>query len=319
MAKDNISDKRALDLIERAFEIEKIDARESGQIGYVPRLLVQTCLPYRDAKTQMYQRQNGDVRLTLMSPNGVPYGSIPRFLVSYIATEAVRNGSPEIGLGHSQADFLKMLGMNTAGGAQKARLKNQATRFFTTVMSVQAHCAGSNFDQIVTKNVLIAKSAYLLWHPKEHNTASLWESSMVITDEFYKECIDHPIPIDMRVMDVLSPSPFAMDVYPWLAMRVKRATRMSVIPWEMLIPQFGCAPDTEKRTFRRYFVRALKQVMAASNWTPSVTVDDDALTIFPGQPPIPPALAKRSLKRGVNVKKSIEQGSLVLRDTFSGG
>ena len=102
-----ISDSRALDLIEAAMEMEREDAREAGSIGFVPRILVQTNLPYRDPKTEIYKRTNGDIRLSLLSPNGVPFGSIPRFLVSYLATEAMRTGDPVISLGHSQADFVK--------------------------------------------------------------------------------------------------------------------------------------------------------------------------------------------------------------------
>lgn len=80
----------------------------------------------------MYERRNGDLKLSLLSPNGVPFGSIPRFLVSYLATEAKRTGSPVISLGHSQNEFARLLGMNTAGGAQKDRMKQQCKRFFTT-------------------------------------------------------------------------------------------------------------------------------------------------------------------------------------------
>ncbi len=288
MAKDNISNSRALDLIGRALEVEALDAQEAGQVGYMPRVLVQTTLPYRDPKTMVYKRQNGDLKLSLLSPNGVPYGSIPRFLVSYLASEAVIKGSPQISLGHSQNEFVSMLGMHTAGGAIKARMKEQCKRFFTSMLSMEVHKAGSNFHQDAMENILVAKKAFIFWHPKEHDQPTLWESTMTLTDDFFNECIKHPVPIDMCVMDVLSSSPMAMDVYVWMTWRVARASKASTLPWEMLMLQFGTKEGTETRTFRRSFIRALKLVETASGWHPSISVDDDGLTVFPGNPHVKP-------------------------------
>jgi hypothetical protein len=88
----------------------------------------------------------------------------------------------------------------------------------------------------------------------------------------------------MRVMDVLSPSPMAMDVYVWLTYRVHKATSVTTLPWILLMRQFGSADGTEVRTFKRHFLRALKQVETAANWHPAISIDDkDGLTIYPGK------------------------------------
>jgi hypothetical protein len=281
---NSISDNRALDLIEAALEIEKQDARDAGEVGYMPRILVQTTLPYRDPKTKIYERHNGDLKLSMLSPNGVPFGSIPRFLVSYLATEAKRTGSPSISLGHSQNDFVKLLGMSTAGGAQKGRMKQQCKRFFTSMLSLEVTRKNEHgMVQEAMENVLIAKRAFIFWQPK-HDEQSLWESTMELTSDFFQECITRPVPVDLRVMDVLSPSPMAMDVYVWLTYRVVKARQVSTLPWKFLMLQFGCSDGTTTAAFRRLFVRALKQVMTVTNWNPSISVDDkEGLTIYPGK------------------------------------
>lgn len=280
MADAKISNNRALELIEAALEIEQQDAKEAGQVGFMPRVLVQTTLPYRDPKTKLYERQNGNVKMSLYSPNGVPYGSIPRFLVSYLASEAVKTQSPVISLGRSQNQFLELLGMRTAGGAVKARLKNQSRRFFTSLLTIEAHV-----DKVeAIANIMIASKAYMAWSPKHQDQLSLWDSTMTLTDEFFRECIEHPIPIDLRVMDVLSPSPMAMDVYVWLTYRIARCQQSSTLPWELLMLQFGSKEGTEAREFKRQFLSAIKQVETAANWHPSVSIDRDGLTIFPGNP-----------------------------------
>lgn len=279
-----ISDNRALDLIEAALEVEKNDALAVGEVGYMPRILIQTTLPYRDTRTQVYTRVNGDVKLSMLSPNGVPFGSIPRSLVSYLATEAVRTQSPIVNLGHSQNEFMKLLGMKNAGGAQKGRMKVQCKRFFTTMLSVEVSRKNEKgVLQDAMENVLVAKKAYIFWHPK-NDEPMLWQSTIELTQDFFNECITRPVPIDLRVMDALSTSPMAMDVYVWLSWRVAKTRHASTLPWEFLMMQLGCAEGTEVRTFRRSFIRALKLVQTAANWHPSITLDaTDGLTIYPGK------------------------------------
>lgn len=285
MAKTNISDSRALDLIEAALEIEKSDAREAGEVGYMPRILVQTSLPYRDPKTKVYERHNGDLKLSMLSPNGVPFGSIPRFLVSYLATEAKRTGDRVVSLGRSQNEFVRLLGMSTAGGAQKDRMKQQAKRFFTTMMTMEVTRKDDKGRVLeAMENIMVAKKAFIFWQPRNPEEPSLWESTMELTEDFYKECITRPVPVDLRVLDALSASPMAMDVYVWLTYRVAKARQVSDLPWEFLMLQFGCIEGTEIRTFRRQFLRALKQVMEVSGWQPAISIDDKAgLTIYPGK------------------------------------
>lgn len=278
MAKLNISDNRALDLIAAAMEIEKMDAREAGKLGFLPRVLVQTTLPYRDTKQQVYTRHNGGVTLTLFSPDGVPYGSIPRYLLSWLATQAVQKESPVISLGRSQKELLDNLGMQTAGGTVIGRLHNQSTRFFSTVMNIKV----DKTDAMALKNVLIAADAYLAWTPKTPaDQVSLWESTLTLTAEFYRECVEHPVAIDLRVLDALSSSPMAMDVYAWLTYRIAICNQVSTIPWQYLQLQFGTKPGRLTH-FRQDFERALQQVMFV--WRPPISVDPkDGITVYPGK------------------------------------
>lgn len=281
----NISNNRALDLIEAALEIEKKDAFEAGQLGFMPRVLVQTTMPYRDTGQQFYKRTNGKFSLAIMSPHGVPFGSVPRHLVAYLASAAVKTKSPEISLGNSQNDFFRLLGMATAGGDQKRRAKEQCKRFFSAVLSLTVE---TEKNETALANVMVAKRAFLAWNPRQPEQRSLWDSTIMLTNEFFDECVKHPVPIDLRVISALSPSPMAIDVYTWLSWRISICTRISTIPWELLIRQFGSKEGTARRTFVRHFERALKLVETATgaSWTPSITVDDDGLTVFPGKPSV---------------------------------
>jgi hypothetical protein len=54
----------------------------------------------------------------LASPKiGLPYGSIPRLLLAWVTTEAVKTKSRELELGDSMSAFMAELGLKPTGGA----------------------------------------------------------------------------------------------------------------------------------------------------------------------------------------------------------
>jgi hypothetical protein len=292
MAKSNISDAKALDLIEAALEIEKMDAKDAGSISYMPRILVQTSLPYRDPKVDVYKRVNGAISLTLFSPEGVPFGTVPRFVVSWLATQATLTQSPVISLGHSQADFLRNLGMRQ-DGKDVARLHKQSLRFFNTMMSLKVDDAA----QLATAraNIMVSSRSFVAWHPKNKEQRGLWESNLTLTDEFFKECVTHPIPVDLRVLNALSSSPMAMDVYTWMTYRIAICRKPSLVPWSLLQAQFGNADAQLLKHFKQAFERALKLVLTI--WSPAITVEKEGITIYPSLPHIAVNKGRRSIEK----------------------
>ena len=72
-------------------------------------LWLKATLPYKDPKSPIFERRNGHYVLRMMggNDNGLPYGVYPRLLMSWITTEAVRTGSPELELGESLSSFLR--------------------------------------------------------------------------------------------------------------------------------------------------------------------------------------------------------------------
>ena len=61
--------------------------------------------------------------------NKLPFGNIPRLLLAWVTTEAVRTQSRELILGSSLSEFMGKLGMDSVGGA-RTRLRNQMRRLF---------------------------------------------------------------------------------------------------------------------------------------------------------------------------------------------
>ena len=60
-----------------------------------------------------YKRVNGPYKLVMIAgaDNKLPYGNLPRLLVAWVCTEAVRTQSRELILGSSLSEFMGKLGM----------------------------------------------------------------------------------------------------------------------------------------------------------------------------------------------------------------
>ena len=271
---------RVASLINESLAIEYEDAKAAGALGYMARALVQATMPHTDPGTHYFERTNGLVTLSIVNrPQvGVPYGSIPRTLLAWLCTEAVRTQNPELMLGKSQAEFMRKLNL-ASNGRDIARLKNQAHRLFSSMISLTGR-TGS--DDLGIENVVIAKRAMLFWNVKSPEQRSIWESTLTLTTDFYDEVTGAPIPIDLRVLSALSQSPLAMDIYTWLTYRVfllqVKNRHEVLIPWEALNKQFGtgygrrlgknglppATADQERmalNSFRSRFMMRLREVL----------------------------------------------------------
>ena len=78
--------------------------------------------------------------------NKLPYGNLPRLLLAWVCTEAVRTQNRELILGRSLADFMRSVGVYDDGGAVRRRLRNQMQRLFRShVELVYEDAHGSRF------------------------------------------------------------------------------------------------------------------------------------------------------------------------------
>jgi len=232
---------RLNEIIKTSFALEYEDAKEAGLLGYMARCLVQATMPHSDPKTSYFERTNGLVTLSIMGKPqvGIPYGSVPRTLLAWICTEAVKTKNPVLNLGRSQSEFLQKLGMHTDGRYTRA-LRNQAYRLFSSLISL----TGEDKDSALgIENVIIARRALLFWNPKHPDERSLWESELVLNTDFFNEVTNSPVPVRLDYLNALRKSPMAMDIYTWLVYRVfllRAKNRPFVqIPWVSLMAQFG--------------------------------------------------------------------------------
>ena len=106
------------------------------------RLMALCSLPRTNPGNQKeYKRVNGPYQLYMIAGGGnkLPFGNLPRLLLAWVSTEAVRTKSRELVLGRSLSEFMRSLGINSdSGGArgEQTRLRNQMDRLFSATVSL---------------------------------------------------------------------------------------------------------------------------------------------------------------------------------------
>ncbi|HEY8096995.1 MAG TPA: replication protein RepA [Methylobacter sp.] len=303
------------EVIETHLAIEAEDAKSAGALGFMARALVIATMPYKDPKADVFKRENGDFRLRIVAgyEGGIPYGIYPRLLMSWVATEAVRNQSPVIELGSSLTHFLRdVLDIQTGGGKRgtATRVTEQMKRLFGSLITA-SYSGESKVGQsrgFILKNVLIADDLEMhedeinrglemadgennrLWTPQQRHEAGTWQSKVRLSNNFFQECITRPVPIDLRAYKVLRGSPLAMDVYTWLTYRMSYTQRKSrPIRWESLMPQFGSNYSSQRGVldFKKNFLQALKLVKVVYPQA-SYEIQPNGLVLLPSRPHVLP-------------------------------
>ena len=244
-----------------------VAAREAdAELGFMARLLALCSLPRTDPKQRLqYVRRNGpySLHMTATGSAKLPYGNIPRLLLAWVCSEAVRTQSRELILGASLSAFMRDLGLDSSSGAGRRRLRAQMDRLFNATVSLTyEHEHGKQF---VTSQ--IADSGEFWWDAKRPDQASLWESKIELGEKFFHEIIEHPIPLDMNTLRSLKRSPLGLDLYLWLTYRTFNLTHPLRLTWRQLYRQFGADPakasKVAQQAFRRDCLRELQKIQRA--------------------------------------------------------
>lgn len=158
---------------------------------------------------------------------------------------------------------------------------------------------------------MLADSYALWWNPQTPDQRSLFESRIHLSESFFKEIIDRPVPVDMRALKSLKRSPLALDIYCWLTYRMSYLDRRAEIPWGLLQLQFGSDYANSahgRRDFKRNFLLQLRKVKTIYR---EAKLDDQehALILLPSKTHIPKeqgagALTSRDKPRARAVKRS---------------
>lgn len=276
------------------------------EAAFMARELVQCTLPHTnpDSKLQAWQRRNGNLTLTLRPgwdskkncPVGFPYGIIPRLLLFWITTEALRTKERRLELGHSLSEFMREVGLDPSRGGKRSdarRLQEQMRRLFKSTISFDVTLEEAHRSGEAWLDMQIAPEGMLWWDPHDPEQGTLWGSWIELGEKFYKAITAWPVPVDMRVLRTIRRSPLALDLYAWTTWRVFKLSRRQFIPWQGLMQQMGSEYKSEKE-FARKAKGALRKIRAVY---PALKLDfaKGGLVLHPSLTAIVPAPKRAAL------------------------
>lgn len=72
-----------------------VNPDQDDPLGFTTRVLVPALFPYRRQQELTRTAHYGHLwRITITSPNGIPYGRYPRLILAYLVTQAVQRPEP---------------------------------------------------------------------------------------------------------------------------------------------------------------------------------------------------------------------------------
>ena len=278
------------DQVNQLVSASEVDA----DLGFMARLTALCALPrINPGNRREYKRVNGPYRLYMQAgpETKLPFGNLPRLLLAWVCTEAVRTQSRELVLGSSLAKFMQKLGINSDSGGSRGdrtRLRNQMKRLFNA--SVRLIYEDEHGE--ASLNSLVADRTEFWWNERKPNERSLWDSKIRLGENFFNEIIRHPMPINMNTLTALKRCALGLDLYLWLSYRTFTLKRPLRLSWRQLYCQFGVDPAKANnkfavRSFREKALRELKKIKLA--W-PSLNYSTakGVLILSPSPPAIPP-------------------------------
>ena len=265
-------------------------AEEQTDIAFQHSLLCQVGLPRSRVDGEHFLRQSGDAWLNIQAGyldigygpalQPLPYGALPRLALAWISTHAVRNHTPEIPIGNSAAEFLRLMDMDPDGRRYRTLRKQ---------MHALAACQLQMGFRGRTVNAQPIEQ-FDAWVANDDHQLALWPGVLRLSDSFYRLLTEHPVPVDNHALLALKGSALAIDIYCWLASRLYRIEGQPVtVRWHQLREQFGQEFHGRNATknFKKKFVPALNKALAVYPKA-RVRAIQGGIVLNPSAPPILP-------------------------------
>lgn len=256
-------------------QIQEINALEADSLAFMPRAAIYAAMPYRrqlDANGKpllTYERKNNILTLKLQSIDdtlGIPSGAYPRILLAYMSTCAMRTKSPYIELPPSLYNFLTDLGLNVHGSVMQ-NMRTQLEAIRKSLYSIEWKkeiVAGDEILSIKKDHMSLIIEEALVWERvarggKRLKVPEAGGYYVKLSNSFFTDICNNPVPIDLRAMIALLESPLAMDLYAWFTYQASFLRKPKEVTWEAMMLQFGSY--TRKRDFKKFCIAGIKEVL----------------------------------------------------------
>jgi hypothetical protein len=267
---DKISVQKKLTVLHRiAAATESIVVNRDRDIVFQHGIFCQVALPRCRQEGCIFERsfKNASVLIeagkiwngTKWIEQPIPYGPKPRLILIHINSEAVRTQKPEIEVGRSCAEFLRMIGLQDQDGRTYRLFKEQMTALAASRI-VLGFNSGEKAVTLDTKPI----SEFQAWITNDGNIGRslLWPGQLTLSQPYFVSLKNHAVPLDREALHALAHSSLALDIYCWLARRLHTIDKPVKVTFAQLMEQFGQEYSGEyaSSNFRRKFLEMLKQV-----------------------------------------------------------
>ena len=277
-------------VVEAAYQVL---SEEADKLGFTYSGFALTCLPHKPQEEPVWRREGHNLTMLLQAgvtrageSLGVPYGSYARFILLFLQSQAVKNGSREIELGRSMRVWLGNMGLSI-GGTTYRLVNEQARRISGCTLTFYAD---RDRREVMRRGGFVDGSITMT--DAASDQPSLWQERVLLNEEFYRALRDHPVPLSETALRAIGPRSMVIDIYIWLAYRLHALKGDVGVSWASLYGQFG-AGYGRLRDFRAGFSTGLELALAVYPEA-RVSVDERGMTLRPSRP----AVAKVESGRG---------------------
>jgi hypothetical protein len=237
-------------------------------LGFTARPFVLCGLPIRrpPAGQLLFERRNGHFTLQVTGhPDfGLPFGQ-DRLVPIFLATMAVRQQSRIVRF-ESAAELLDTFGLSK-GGKEYRRLVSAFERIFGATIFFGTESSRPP-AKVVHRSRFNFLSAAQIWYNHDAAQPPLsdeFANVVILSEEFYREISEHPIPADLEAVKVLASAPAVLDLFVWLTYRcfsAKGPERIPLFGSFGLAQQLGCVEYSRPRRFRAMIEEWIESIYA---------------------------------------------------------
>lgn len=248
------------------------------EVAVLTPWLASLYFPYRNQKSLTEWRRRADQYHLTVTPGadtgGLPYGVLPRVILPYLLSVAVKAESNVIDAGPTFSGFLSAIGQpaNSGGSGPNSprnRLREQLPRVLFAHFMISDY---TNPDRDRSRAVIIGEELNVWWakEPSEPGRPAITRSDswIVLNQSFFNELMASQVRLHLPTIRKLSDkNPMKVDVYTFAASQAPQVEDEILFRWPDLFQRFGgtISDDPERRRralsdFKLAFIKYLKEV-----------------------------------------------------------
>jgi len=260
------------------------EQNKKKELLYNSRPFVLCGLPVKKPKKEVlvHERRNGKFRLRIVGDPilGLPFGQ-DRLIPLLVSTLAVKQQSRLVRF-RSGAEILEIFDL-PKDGPHYRRLVDGFKRIFNATIFF-----GEEDDLVYESGRFHFFDHIRIWTHKtqliqQQQLPGEFENSVLLSEVFWKELKEHPIPVDLDVVRAFANAPGLLDFYTWLIWRQWRVNKTGAttkIPIQALIGQLGISERTTPKEFKRTLGKWIKQIRLL-NPDATLLIDHSHLILVP--------------------------------------